>query len=260
MSRFIYGIGPVREAIKNKSTSIIFVQRQKKKGNKNRAASGAAGGIGELTQMARERKIAVVEKSRDELHRMYSGQGSLQGVLAIVGEFEYAEWEDVLARVQAAGETPLFVVLDGVQDPHNLGAIMRSAYCLGAHCVLIPERGAAPVTPTVTKVSAGATEYLPIVMVKNLARTLNDLKEAGFWNAAIASADNAIPLWELDCQMPLCIVMGGEGQGIRPLVAKGCDYAIEIPMSGIEVGSMNVSVAAGITLYEVAKKRRQPAP
>ena len=133
--------------------------------------------------------------------------------------------------------------------------MIRSAHVLGAHGVVIPQDRTAEVTPAAVKASAGAAEHVPVVRVTNLARTLEDLKERGLWNVAVASGEDSVPLWQLDASMPLCLVLGSEGSGIRPLVLKQCDFRAAIPMRAAGVGSLNVSVAAGVTLYEITRQR-----
>jgi 23S rRNA (guanosine2251-2'-O)-methyltransferase len=147
------------------------------------------------------------------------------------------------------------VALDGVEDPRNLGAILRSAYLLGAGGVLIPEHGAAGVTAIVAKASAGASELLPIVQVKNVVRALEELRERGLWRVAVHATEAAQPIASIDLRVPLCLVLGAEGSGVRPLVAKNCDFHALIPMARAAVGSFNVSVAASLALYEVARQR-----
>jgi 23S rRNA (guanosine2251-2'-O)-methyltransferase len=176
-------------------------------------------------------------------------------VVAIAGAYPYAELDEVIARALASGPAGLLVALDGVTDPQNLGAIARSAHLLGAQGVIVPRDRAAAVTPAVTKASAGATEHLAIAQVTNLVRALEQLKENGLWIAALAAGAEARPLWQLDAAVPLCLVLGAEGSGIRPLVARTCDLRFHIPMRGSAIGSLNVSVAAGIALYEIARKR-----
>jgi 23S rRNA (guanosine2251-2'-O)-methyltransferase len=152
----------------------------------------------------------------------------------------------------------LLVALDGVEDPRNLGAILRSAYLLGADGVIIPEHRAAQVTALVAKASAGASELVPIAQVGNLVRALDELRELGLWRVAVAATPEAQPIESIDATLPLCLVMGAEGSGVRPLVAKNCDFHAVIPMAEDRagIGSFNVSVAASLALYEVRRQRR----
>ncbi len=254
MARHIYGVGPVRELLAASRATIkaIYVEPA-------RAAKAGKDPVAELAAAARAAGVRVEDRSRAELDRLAGPEGRHQGVIAVCADVKYADVAELLARAEAAGEPALIVILDGIQDPHNLGAIVRSAYVLGAHGVLIPEHRAAAVTPAATKASAGATELLPIAMVGNLARALDELKAAGVWTCAVASGPGARPLAEVLARIgattPLAIVLGAEGSGVRPLVAKTCDFHAEIPMAGQGVGSLNVSVAAGIALYEARRLR-----
>lgn len=247
--RVVYGVGPVGELIRKspKDVSVVYVN-PRRKGKK-------ADPVADLAADARGRRIEVELRTREQLAELAGDGARHQGVVAIAGEFEYADVFDVVDAAKTAGRTPLVVALDEVTDPRNLGAIIRSAYVLGADAVVIPDRRAAGVTPTVTKASAGATEHLPVCQVVNLARALAELKDAGVWIAAVASGEAATPIAELDVSSPLCLVMGAEGKGIRPLVARTCDFHVEIPMAGDGVGSLNVAVAASIAVYEVMRRR-----
>jgi 23S rRNA (guanosine2251-2'-O)-methyltransferase len=189
-----------------------------------------------------------------ELDRMADGARH-QGVIAETRPYRYAEPEDMLAAAEAAGEPPLIVVLDGVTDPHNLGAIARSAYLMGAHGLIVPRDRSAEVNPTSTKVSAGAVEHLAIAQVTNLFRTLGELKDHGLWIHGVAAEEGAQELAATDLRGPVCLVLGSEGAGLRPLVARQCDLFTVIPMVGSQVGSFNVSVAAAIALYECRRQR-----
>lgn len=248
----MYGIGPVEELVARRAREIMALYV-------NPARKHAGDPVAALAAEARRQGVRVETRTREELDGMLADDRARsgrmpahQGVIAVVGgAFEYAVLEDLLPAEGPA----LIVALDSVQDPHNLGAIVRSAHLLGAHGLVIPKDRAAQVTAVVTKVSAGATEHLRIAQVTNLARALDDLKEAGLWLAGLAAGPEARPVHELDGTMPLGLVLGAEGTGIRPLVAKQCDFLVEIPMIGQGVGSFNVSVAAGIALYEVARQR-----
>lgn len=252
--RLVYGIGPVEELVARRAREIVVLYVNPARQARERAGDAVA----TIAAEARRRGVTVETRATGELDAMLAkertdgGRVAHQGVVAVVGAFTYAEIEDLLASAPAPA---LIVALDSVQDPHNLGAIVRSAYLLGAHGLLIPRDRAAQVTPVVTKVSAGATEHLPIAQVTNLARALEQLKEAELWIAGLAAGPGARPLPTLDATMPLCLVLGAEGTGIRPLVAKQCDFLVEIPMLGRGVGSLNVSVAAGVALYEIARQR-----
>jgi 23S rRNA (guanosine2251-2'-O)-methyltransferase len=190
---------------------------------------------------------------RQKLDRL-AGTDRHQGVVAVVADFRYAEVDDLLAAAAASGVPPLLVVLDGVEDPHNLGAIIRSAHALGAHGVVIPKDRAVGVTPAAAKASAGAVERCLVARVTNVAKTLEDLKKAGVWSVALA-ADGPRPLSELDLRGATALVLGSEGEGLRPLVRKTCDLSASIPMTG-EIDSLSVSASAAVALYEAARQRR----
>lgn len=176
-----------------------------------------------------------------------------RGVAAYPAAAAYVELEDILARASERGEHALIVLLDGVEDPHNLGAIIRSAHSLGAHGLVIGKRRSAALNATVMKTSAGAAAYLPVARVTNLNQALKQLQQAGCW--AVAADMQGQPLWSLDLSGPLALVLGSEGQGIAPLLKQNCDYVAAIPMQG-EIGSLNVSNAAAILLYETLRQRR----
>jgi 23S rRNA (guanosine2251-2'-O)-methyltransferase len=248
-SRRIYGVGPVRELLRARAKSIAVVYVDPGRVDKHDDPVSA------LARDAKAAGVAVEARPRTALDGMSEPGARHQGVIAVAGELAVADLDDIVAAAAARKEPPLVVVLDGVQDPHNLGAVVRSAYLLGAHGVIVPDHRAAHVTAAVTKASAGATELVPIASVKNLVRALGELKDAGLWLAAVHDAPGATPLAKLDGTGPLALVLGGEGQGVRTLVARTCDFHAVIPMSGQGVGSFNVSVAAAIALYEVARQR-----
>ena len=245
--RQIYGVGPVRELLRaGKPIALIYAAA-------DRAQSRGKDPVAELVVAAQAAGVGVELRTPRELDALVTEDARHQGVIALTGELRYV---DVAEIVAAAGDTPpLVVALDGVTDPHNLGAIIRSAYVLGAHGVIIPEHRAAQVTAVTTKASAGATELLPIAQVGNLVRALEELKAAGLWACAIAASPGARPLASMDLAGPLVLVLGAEGSGVRPLVARTCDLHAMIPMAASGVGSLNVSVAAGVALYEVTRQR-----
>ncbi len=246
MSRKIYGVGPVQELVRNRPRSIRVMYV-----NASRAEAKGKDPVAALTADALKAGIQVELRAALDLDAMCGPGVRHQGVVAVTGDFQYADL-DTVVRSDGA---PLVVVLDGVQDPHNLGAIIRSAHVLGASGVVIPEHRAAAITPVVTKSSAGATELIPIMLAKNLVRTLEELKGLGVWTCAVASSPTARPIASLDLTGPLALVLGSEGEGVRTLVARTCDLHAVIPMGGHGVGSLNVSVAAGIALYEVTRQR-----
>lgn len=247
-ARAIFGVGPVRELVtaRPRAVTVLYAARE-------RAEARGKDPVAGLVDAARAAGVTVELRPLRELDALAPAGARHQGVVALTGAFRYAELDELVA---AAGDRPpLVVLLDGVQDPHNLGAIVRSAYVLGASGVVIPEHRAAEITATATKSSAGATELLAIARLPNLVRALEELKERGLWACAVAAAPGARPIGELDLRGPLALVVGAEGEGVRPLVARTCDLHAVIPMAAAGVGSLNASVAAGIALYEVARQR-----
>jgi len=201
--------------------------------------------------MASEKKIPIHFSDKVTLDRVANGENH-QGVVASVSAAPNAEIEDILAYAASRGEDPFIVILDGIEDPHNLGAIIRTAECAGVHGVIIPKRRAAGITEVVSKTSAGAIEYMRCARVANIAQTLEKLKGLGVW---IAACDMyGAPLFGSELKGPIGIVIGGEGNGIGKLVKEKCDFAISIPMKG-HIGSLNASNAAAVVLYEVRRQR-----
>lgn len=210
------------------------------------------GSVKLLVAKALERKIPVNSVERSKLDAMAGGVPH-QGIIAVAAERNYATLDDVLSYAAEKGEKPLVVVLDGVEDPHNLGAIIRSAECLGAHGVIIPKRRAVGLTPTVAKASAGAVEYMRVVKATNLSAMIDELKRRGFW---IYAADmGGEPYYNSDVRGSVAIVLGSEGFGISRLVKEKCDFTLSIPLYG-SVNSMNVSCAAAVLLAEAARQRK----
>lgn len=242
--RVIYGIGPVRELLARGGVQKLMVER-------GRASKAANDPVAELVQRAQAQSIAIELCSREQLDQRAGIGARHQGVLALASPLRYRELEELLPAQGLA----LLLALDGVEDPRNLGAILRSAYLLGAHGVIIPEHRAAEVTAVAAKTSAGASELLPIAKVGNLVRALSELKDAGVWTVAVHDSPGSQPISSLDATMPLCLVLGAEGHGVRPLVAKHCDFHVVIPMARQEIGSFNVSVAAALALYDIASRR-----
>ncbi|MEO6773956.1 MAG: 23S rRNA (guanosine(2251)-2'-O)-methyltransferase RlmB [Kofleriaceae bacterium] len=246
----VYGAGPVRELIARipKQVRAIWVDPR-------RADKSVGDPVAQAVIGARQAGITVDDRERAHLDRAAEG-GRHQGVVAWLGPFAYAPLDTLILPDEPA----MLIALDGVEDPRNLGAVLRSAYLLGAHGAIIPEHRAALVTPLVAKASAGASELLPIALVPNLVRTLEELRELGVWRIAVHTAPNAQPIEQLDGTMPHVLVLGSEGSGVRPLVAKHCDFHAVIPMQRAGVGSFNVSVAAALALYELRRQRRPRAP
>ncbi len=200
---------------------------------------------------ARKRGVLVKFESKDYLDKI-SVTKKHQGVIAYVAAYDYVEVEDMLKIAEEKNEAPFLILLDSIEDPHNLGAIIRTANIAGAHGVIIPKRRAVGLTATVAKTSAGAIEYTPVARVTNLARTLDDLKEKGVW-VACADMDGEI-MYKVDLKGPLCIVVGGEGAGVSKLVKEKCDFIARIPMKG-EISSLNASVATAVMVFEAVRQR-----
>ena len=210
--------------------------------------------LGHIASRAREAGVVVVEADRRKLDAM-SRTHSHQGVIALAAVREYVSVQSILDAAAAKGEPPLLVVCDEISDPHNLGAILRTAECAGAHGLIIPKRRSAGLTAIVGKTSAGAVSYLPVARVANLTSVLKDLKKQGVWifgTAAGASTD----LYSADLKGPAAIVIGSEGDGMSRLVAENCDFLVSIPMKG-HISSLNASAAAAILLYEAVRQRRR---
>ena len=212
------------------------------------------GSLRELAGIAKDKGILVQEVEPQRLAQLAPGQRH-QGVVAMASPVEYAEVEDMLAAAEAKGEAPLLVVLDELEDPHNLGAVLRSVDAAGAHGVIIPKRRSCPLSTTVAKTSAGAVEYVPVARVSNLAQTLDKLKKAGIWVAG-CDMDGTENYFEASLKGPLALVIGGEGRGLGRLVKEHCDFLVRIPMQG-HVNSLNASVACSLVLYEAVRQRLQ---
>jgi len=209
--------------------------------------------LGRIAAQARKAGIVVVEADRRKLDAM-SATGSHQGVIAAAAARAYASVEDLFRRAEEKGEAPLLVVCDELSDPHNLGAVIRTAECAGAHGVIIPKRRSAGLTAVVAKTSAGAVSYLPVARVANLPTLLRELKERGVWVFG-AAAGGSVPLYGADFKGPAAIVIGNEGDGMGRLVRESCDVLVSIPMKG-NISSLNASAAAAVLLYEAVRQRR----
>ena len=207
-----------------------------------------------LAAQAKEAGAVVVPVDRRKLDAM-STTHAHQGVIALAAAREYATLDDLLENAAGKGEPPLLVICDELTDPHNLGAILRSAECVGAHGVIIPKRRSVGLTATVAKASAGAVEYMPVARVTNINAAIADLKEKGVWIFGTA-AEGSIPMYQADLTIPVAIVIGNEGSGMSPLVRKNCDVTVHIPMKG-NISSLNASCAASVLLYEALRQRLQ---
>ena len=210
------------------------------------------GSINKIIAIAKERKIIIVEKDKRQMEQMAQNQ-NYQGVIAIVPPFEYCEIEDILDRAKELKEEPFVLILDGIEDPHNLGSIIRTAETAGVHGIIIPKRRAASVNSTVNKVSAGAVQYMKIARVTNITDSIEKLKENGLWICG-TDINTKTYYYNQDLTGPLGIVIGNEGAGISEKVKKNCDFLVKIPMKG-KVTSLNASVSTGIVVYEAMKQR-----
>ncbi len=211
--------------------------------------------LGFIASNAKNAGIPVTECDRRKLDGMSATNGAHQGVIAVAAAKEYCSAEDILAHAKEKGEDPFIVVCDGLEDPRNLGAVIRCAECAGAHGVIIPRHHSAGITAAADKASAGAAEHMLIARAANLTNTLADLKKSGIWVYG-AEADGSAPLWKTDMKGPICLVIGSEGRGLSRLVRESCDFILSIPMAG-QVNSLNASVAAAILLYEVVRQRHE---
>lgn len=238
----VSGRNAVRELLMGeRDIDKIFVQRGEREGS-----------ITQLIGMAGERKIPIIEADKSKLDAMTGGTRH-QGIVALAAEHNYSSIDEIFEYAESLGEKPFIIMLDGVEDPHNLGAIIRSAECCGAHGIIIPKRRAVGLTPTVSKAAAGATEYMRVARVTNLAQTIDELKRRGVW---IYAADmGGEECFNTDLTSSACVVLGSEGFGISRLVREKCDFVISIKLYG-RVNSMNVSCAAAVIFAEMARQRK----
>lgn len=241
----LYGIHPVREALlaRRRRVRAVWVLASGKGGARREGVEALAGSAG----------VRVESATRERLARL-AGSDEHQGIVASVDPFPYEDEAELLTRIGEDGRPALVLALDSIQDPRNLGAMIRCANTVGAHGVVIPKDRSAGITPAVAKASAGAVEYTPVVRVTNLVRTLQALKRAGLWIIG-AAADEEKTLDGFDAAAPLALVIGGEEKGLRPLVRKSCDLCVSIPVAG-EIASLNAAMAAAVLLHEVGRQRR----
>lgn len=244
MTQIIYGRHPVLAALREKGAALEEVL----------LAQGVTGAwAAEVRQLARAQGVRFKVVERAVLNRL-AGTGHHQGVVARRGGYAYHRLEDILERLSSLPEPALLVAADGLTDPMNLGNLSRSALAAGAHGLLLPKDRAAGVTPTVLKAAAGALEFLPVCRVTNLADSLFLLKEAGLW---VVGTDSRAPqsLYETDLTVPLVLVVGSEGKGLRPRVRQQCDLVLAIPLARPEIGSLNAAAAGAVALFEVRRQR-----
>ncbi len=238
----VFGVNPVREALRGvREVFELYVQ-----------TTATDHRLEKILELARERGVRVIRREREDLTRM-CGSSHHQGMALKVAPFGYADLDDLITAAAGEPEGGFLLVLDGIQDPHNLGALIRTAACAGATGVIIPRDRACGITPAAEKASAGAVETVSVAQVTNIAQCLETLKKAGYWIYGLAG-EAGESLFETSFSGNLALVVGSEGEGIRPLVARRCDLLLSIPLYG-GVGSLNASVAGGIALYEVARRR-----
>ncbi|MCM3444027.1 23S rRNA (guanosine(2251)-2'-O)-methyltransferase RlmB [Metabacillus halosaccharovorans] len=238
---FIIGRNPVIEVLKSsRDINKIWVAENSLKGQAQ-----------QITKLAKERGITINFVPKKKIDQMV--EGNHQGVIAQVAAYEYVHVDDILNVAEQRGELPFLLLLDEIEDPHNLGSIMRTADAVGAHGIVIPKRRAVGLTATVAKSSTGAIEHIPVARVTNMARTIDELKEKGVWIVG-TDAKGADDYRNLDGKMSLALIIGSEGKGIGRLIKEKCDFLIKMPMVG-HVTSLNASVAASLLMYEVYRKR-----
>jgi len=236
----IYGKNPVVEAINSGKTinKIYFA-----KGSKD---------IYDVIKLAKDNRIVVVESDKKKLDKMVEFKNS-QGIVASITDYEYFDVDDILQEAQKRGEPPFVIILDKIEDPHNLGAIIRTVECLGAHGVIIQKRNACQVTDTVEKTAAGATSFVKVARVTNITETIKYLKEKGLWIYGL-DMEGASDVYNTKFDGPIGIVVGNEGDGISRLVKENCDFMVKIPMTG-NINSLNASVSTAISIYEVVRQK-----
>ena len=239
----IIGRNPVLEAIRSgRNVEKILIKKGKYEGS-----------IIPIIKKAKDAGIIIQETEKTKLDAAAEG-GNHQGVVAYVSAYEYSTVKDILKRGRDKGEAPFVIICDKITDPHNLGAILRTANCVGAHGVIIPKRNSVGLNSVVAKTSAGAVEYTPVAKVTNIASAIDELKKEGMW---IAAADmDGEEMYSVDLTGSIGLVIGSEGEGVSRLVKEKCDFIATIPMSG-EINSLNASVAAGVLMYEALRQRRK---
>lgn len=241
---FIIGRNPVLEALRagHEINQIMIAEGTQK------------GTLGKLVQMAKSNNVLVKYVPKKKLDQL-TDNANHQGVIATIAAYEYAEIDDLFRLAEERDQLPFFLILDEIEDPHNLGSIIRTADAVGAHGVIIPKRRAVGLTAAVAKASTGAIEYIPVVRVTNIARTIDELKERGIWFVG-TDAKGEYDFREVKFDTGIGLVIGSEGKGISRLVKEKCDFMVRLPMVG-SVTSLNASVAAGLLMYEVLRKREQ---
>ena len=238
----IYGKNPVVEAINSgKTINKIYVA----KGSKDTY---------DVIKLAKDNRIVVVESDKKKLDKMVEFKNS-QGIVASVTDYEYFDVDDILKEAEERNEPPFVIILDKIEDPHNLGAIIRTVECLGAHGVIIQKRNACQVTDTVEKTAAGATSFVKVARVTNITETIKYLKDKGLWIYGL-DMEGASEVYDIKFDGPIGIVVGNEGDGISRLVKENCDFMVKIPMTG-KINSLNASVSTAISIYEVVRQKNK---
>lgn len=238
---WIVGKNPVIEALKSGRTiNKLLISDQLNQST-----------VQKLENLAKRQQVVITRVPKKKLDQQV--EGNHQGIAAAVAAYDYASLDDVFAKAEANGEAPFFIILDEIEDPHNLGSILRTADAVGVHGVIIPKRRAVGLTATVAKTSAGAIEYIPVVRVTNIAQTMDELKDRQVWIVG-TEAEGTEDYRELEGTLPLALVIGNEGKGMSRLVKEKCDWTVRLAMQG-HVSSLNASVAASILMYEIYRKR-----
>lgn len=236
----IYGKNPVLEAI-NSNTTInkIYIQKNNKE-------------LYEIKKLAKDKKVVVIDAEKSKLDKMVDNKNS-QGIVASITDFKYSDIEDIIEVAKARDEEPFVLVLDKIEDPHNLGAIIRTAECLGVHGIIIQKRNSCQVTDTVEKVAAGACSYMKVARVANITESIKKLKEYGLWVYGL-DMEGSTKIYDTKLEGAIALVVGNEGSGISRLVKENCDFMLNIPMTG-KINSLNASVSAAISVYEVVRQK-----
>lgn len=238
----VFGRNSVIELLNsNRTVNKLFIQKGETHGS-----------IGKVIELAREKRIVISEVQKGKLDEITDNQNH-QGVVAVTSPYEYCEIDDILKVAEDRNEKPFILIADGIEDPHNLGAMIRTAECMGVHGVIIPKRRAVAVTNTVAKVAAGALEYMKVVRVNNINDSIEELKEKGVWVVGTDAAGNDF-LTDIDMTGAIAVVIGSEGEGMASLTRKRCDFLAKIPMKG-RITSLNASVTCGMVIYEVERQR-----
>ena len=249
--------GPVSdERVWGRNPVLALLRSGSRRADEVAVLAGARGPLSEVVALARRAGVKVSYRTRDQLTAI-AGTMDHQGVVARVAAAEYADLEDLLHVPGRRREAPFFMALDQLQDPRNLGALLRTADAFGVHGVIVPKHHAVGLTEAAARTAMGAVEYVAVARETNLVASLETLKESGIWIYG-ASAKGGIPPWAADFTGPICLVLGGEGEGLRPLVARTCDVLVSVPMRG-GVGSLNVAAAGAAVCYEVARQRARTA-